>query len=308
MVWTAMTNPLVGEATKKIAFADVVIGNLSHLYANMGSSSGGGNLVPNGDFELDSNSDDIPDGWDITEYTAGAFAINTATPGQGARGIQFTSPGASGGGYAQSTDFFPVSPAKNLFVDFLTWASVATIHNLLEIRWYSTALEANYISTTSIYDSVTNPLTVTRYTGGATPPATARYAKVRVTGAKNDVAVAGIGYFDSVSVSESRVSTVVGYASGGNAHDTTTLPDRMKINGTLASATGFAGPTGVANGVVGDGSVDVTLHDLDDALQGTLTLALPGGTWVIYATSDWINAGPDPVDYHWVITAIAIRE
>jgi len=209
-MWIDMTNPIVGEATKKVAFADAVINNLVHLFANMGGAGGGGggNLVPNGDFELDANSDGVPDAWDLTEYTAGSFAIDETTPGQGARGIKFTSPGASGGGDLQSTDFFAVGPGKTLCVDFIHWASVAGIHNRVEIRWYSTALEANYISTTGplgdgnpdIYDSTANPTSIARHVGYATPPSTARFAKLKIIGALNDNATAGVAYFDDVNV------------------------------------------------------------------------------------------------------------
>lgn len=205
MPWINILNPIVGEATKKVSFADAVLNNLAYLKANMGGAGGGGNLISNGDFEQDVNLDGVPDSWDLTEYTAGSFAIDDATPGQGAKAIMFTSPGGTGGGDLQSTDFFPVCPVKTYGVDFATWSSVAGIHNLVQVRWYSTALEADYISTTTLYDSVANPTAKTRFIEICTPPSGARFAKLKLVGALNDTAVAGIARFDDVKMSSGIV-------------------------------------------------------------------------------------------------------
>ena len=206
MAWTDITAPVVGDATKKVSFADAVIGNLVYLKANMGGSgSGGGSLITNGNFELDGDSDGIPDGWDLTEYTAGAFAINSTTPGEGAKGIKFTSPGATGGGDVQSTDFIPICSNKAYGVDFVTWASAAGLHNLVQVRWYSTALESNYISTTTLYDSVANPTSKTRFIEMCIPPSGAMFAKLKLVGALNNIAVVGIANFDDVKMSSGIV-------------------------------------------------------------------------------------------------------
>jgi hypothetical protein len=87
MAWINIRKPSVGEATKKASFADAVIDHLAYLYSNMGSRvGGGGNLIPNGGFESDVNADGTPDGWKVTECTAGAFALEQSSPGEGVTG------------------------------------------------------------------------------------------------------------------------------------------------------------------------------------------------------------------------------
>jgi hypothetical protein len=285
MAWTDITAPSVGEATKKVAFADAVIGNLVYLKANMGG--GGGDLIVNGDFELDSDSDGIPDGWDLTEYTAGAFDLDVTTPMQGAASAKFTSPGATGGGNLQSTDFFPVSEEKMLIVDFLMRSSVAGIHNLVEVRWYSTALEANYISTSTIYDSTTNPTSRKRFTYTTTPPATARFAKLKLVGAKNDTATAGIAYFDGVQASEwACIAQTLGDAS--------VVPDFYAPLGTILitqNGDPFINVTGgtgeVAWRTLGICKTDIFANTpadgsmcLSDGLYGKSIFTMLSGAWV----------------------------
>lgn len=302
MAWTDIIAPVVGDATKKVSFADAVIGNLVYLKANMGGSgSGGGSLITNGNFELDGDSDGIPDGWDLTEYTAGAFALDESTPGEGARGIKFTSPGATGGGDLQSTDFFPVGPGKSLCVDFVHYASVAGIHDLVEIRWYSTALEADYISTSTIYDSISNPTSKTRTIGYSTPPSTARFAKLKLVGAKNDNATAGIAYFDDVSIyTGPPVSTVVGFTTAAGAAGNITIGGTLSGYVTI-SETATGGGFGARSGVAGGTTVSVV------AGAATVDLVLPVGLWTIIAGAIQSYVGEGSVTTT-VLAAMAIRE
>jgi len=198
MVWTAMTKPAQGTSTKKIDI-DTVIDNQTHLYNIAGGAgSGAGGILQNGSFENDVDADGIPDGWDLTLYTAGSAAFDTTTPAHGAQAYKFTSSG-TGGGYITSTDYIVCSSNHFLFVDFILKSSVADIHNLVELLFYDK--DKAYISTSTIYDEdTTNPTSWQRFILGITPVATAMFCKLRLTGAKSDDATSGSCSFDGVSL------------------------------------------------------------------------------------------------------------
>jgi hypothetical protein len=200
--WTTITPPVAGEATKLQNFALKVIGNLVYLYNNLGGSTG--LFVPNASFDSDEDDDGRPDGWGtgthLTIHPGGTFLLDTVSPGHGTRVVKFTSTGG-GGGWIENNDAFPCSPQKFVVVDFLHKSSVADIHNVVYLRWYTEA--ESFIGSTILYDEdANNPLTFTRFLRSAAPPATARLARVRFEGAKNDDATPGTAWFDGVSVSE----------------------------------------------------------------------------------------------------------
>lgn len=281
MAWVDITAPQIGEATKKVSFADAVIGNLVYLKANMGSSSGGGSAIPNGDFAMDGDVNGVPDGYDVTEYTAGAFGLNTSSPGYGATGIKFSSPGASGGGDLQTTDFFPVSPRKPLIVDFLTWATNPAIHNLVEVRFYSAALEANYISAVAAYDSVVNPTAPARFKRIVAPPENARFAKLKLIGAQADTTEVGTAYFDAVAVTEGDRGSLPVDLSGSTGYNSWQPVDTCSLPLPVLSANGLMRLTFVPEGYIynpwdntGAGEAYFSLDAVPDATT-TATIHTP---------------------------------
>ncbi len=154
-------------------------------------------IVPNGSFEVDSDSDGIPDNWTRSLYTGGSSSFDTSTPVHGAKAYKITSPGGSGngGGYLDS-DYILCSPNCTVAIGWLLKSSVAGIHNLVEILWYTAA--KSYISTATLYDSAANPTSWTAYVRGVAPPSTAMFFKIRITGAKSDNTAGGTAYFDGV--------------------------------------------------------------------------------------------------------------
>ena len=208
MAYVPVAKPSVGDATFKTAFADGIIDNQTYFNTMIGTSAIGASLVPNGSFE--DVTAGVPDGWTgvsesgTVQSSDGAGAL--IDPAHGDYCYQMISSGAPGGGYLQTTDHFPVSEIKNVVVDFLLYSTVADIHNLVELRWYgSDNAEVDYISSSAVYDdATTNPVTTwTRFIGSATPDTGALWAKLRLTGAKNDDTTAGTCAFDGVSVTES---------------------------------------------------------------------------------------------------------
>lgn len=202
MPYTAITKPTQGDATRK-ALADALIDN--DAYFNSVISALNWLQVPNGSFEIDSDADGEPDLWDIQLFQNGAFALTGNLLGDtecrhGARAIKFTSPGgaSNGGGTAESTDYNECAPDRPVFVSWLHRSSVATIRNKVDVLFY----DANraLLSTVNVYTSITNPTTWTFQIGAATPPSTARFCRIKLTGAENTTTVAGSAYFDGVQL------------------------------------------------------------------------------------------------------------
>ena len=174
--------------------------NDDYLYSQVGAGGGGGEGgIPNGSFEIDADSDGGPDGWTKNLYPAGGGAIETASPSHGAQAYKFTQqagPG-NGGGYLDMNDYLPCSPVQPLLLEWLHYASVAGMHNLVQIRWFDKVKV--YLSTTTVYDSTANPVSWTRKTAFAIPPAGAKFWKIRIIGGYTDTDIAGTAYWDGVS-------------------------------------------------------------------------------------------------------------
>ena len=134
MAFTAITKPTVGEATKKTAFADAVIDNLSDLN---GRSSSGGSSIPNAGFDTDTDADGTPDSWTVTD-TGGSHTIEDDDNTEQARGtsaFQFAYPASSsGGGYIETTDQIDVAhqprgqSTSSAFIGSLGMAPPAPLH------------------------------------------------------------------------------------------------------------------------------------------------------------------------------------
>lgn len=196
MAYTTPTKPTQGDPTKK-SLVDLLIDNgddhETRLLA-LGTISG----VKNGSME--SGASDTPSSWTWTAYTGGTKLLDTTDQQHGGKAFKITSPGGAGngGGYIETTDFFEVSPNRPLTVLWEMKSSAAAVNNKVEITWYTAAQVS--ISTTSLYDSSSNPTAWTAHSANATPPSTARYAKLRLTGGHTSSTTAGSIWFDNVIV------------------------------------------------------------------------------------------------------------
>lgn len=191
----AITKPSVGHPTKKQAFADAVIDELAALGNQVSFSE----FIANGSFENDADSDGIPDGWAFTSAGAGGtFALDTdaADVAHAAKSALFTN--ASGaGGFLQMSDYIPCASLRPITFSWLMKSSSATVRNKFEVRWYDRAKA--FLSMSTLYDKSTgNPTSYRAFFAVGTPPANARFAQVRITGA--DSATTGSTHFDDVKV------------------------------------------------------------------------------------------------------------
>ncbi|MBI5560189.1 MAG: hypothetical protein HY883_02830 [Deltaproteobacteria bacterium] len=170
--------------------------NLDYLYGTM---SPGGRLQ-NGSFEVDSDSDGIPDGWTQSLYPGGSGAYETMAPAHGAKAYKFTHPGGAnnGGGYLES-DYIEISDTNVPMVDFMIKCSAAGMKNIVRLRYFDKAKA--FLSSEDVYSSTSNPTSWSRFFALGTPPASARYIKIDLISGYTDTNVAGTITWDMVEVS-----------------------------------------------------------------------------------------------------------
>ncbi len=221
------------------------------------SESGG--LVPNGSFETDADSNDVPDGWTETADVGSNNGLDTSQSTDGAQSFRFTSAG-TGGGQLESTNFFPVNDAENLRVNVDLRSTIATVRNIIRVRWFDSSQV--FISNSDAYDSTANPLTFTSQQLSVAPPTGARFAKLVLIGCDSSVAVAGSTYFDRVQVFYPAVvsGTFDNLLLSGNTISSTNTNGDINLtpNGTGSTvATNLAALNGASLGVSGVESVQV---------------------------------------------------
>lgn len=198
MAWNAILDAeiQVKKPVKQLLMQKVK-DDLDYLYGISGPSSGGS--PSNGSFEIDSDSDGVPDGWTKDLYPGGSGAFETTNPAHGAKAWKFIHPGGAGngGGYLTS-DYVEIAQIKTYVLGFIHWASVAGMKNQVYVRYYDK--DKIYISETQLYSSTANPTSPTYFIAAFTPPANARYIKVRGIGGYTDTNVAGTAYFDDIEL------------------------------------------------------------------------------------------------------------
>lgn len=222
MAFTATTKPTQGDPTKK-SLADVLIDNDNDLNTRVLAISGA-SLLKNGSFDADGDSDGIPDSWTRTLYTGGTFLLDTTDQQHSTKSVKFTSPGGlgNGGGYIENTDAFDCSPNRPLSVFWEMKSSAADVNNRVEITYYTAALAS--ISTVSLFNTASdNPTSWAGRVAHATPPATARFAKLRFYGCHDSDTTAGSTWFDNVYVT-ARANPIPTWTSYSSGSGTFTVP------------------------------------------------------------------------------------
>lgn len=162
------------------------------------STTSGGNLIANGSFETAGTESTKAEGWTLTAQSDGTVERITTDNYDGTASLKFTSDG-SGGGQADTESFFAVSPGRNYEVSFALKSSVADIRNIVQVRYFDE--DQVFLSSSSVYDEDTsNPTSWEVKSFVETPPANARFAKLRILGADQSDATAGNARFDAVTV------------------------------------------------------------------------------------------------------------
>lgn len=220
------------------------------------------NLAINGSFESNSSGDGVnPDNWTLT--VQGSAALDTSEQRSGAQSLRFIASGA-GGGQALMQDAFEVSPLRAVHVSFMVRANNATIDALAELIWYDNG--QNELSTTTIFDpfndtSEPQPINWQIVDVVSAPPASARYARLRLTGGVVANAQSGTVWFDNVIVALDRAVDVV--RTGDIKLTTDNVPDP----GWICWSAGSFGGAASTHPSIGNGSSNATTRANQDTAR-----------------------------------------
>jgi hypothetical protein len=173
------------------------------------SGAVGGSLandIFNGDFELDSDTDGVPDFWSKTDnhgttYPGGTVAFETTSPISGAQSMKFVHPGGAGnGGGLLESDYYECSENASFKLSWIHYSSAAGMKNQVIVYWYDKDQVAlGGTPSTTIYSSTANPTSAKEFSGICNPPSGAKYYTIGLVGGFTDTDVAGTAYFDSVT-------------------------------------------------------------------------------------------------------------
>lgn len=165
---------------------NTAIDNIAEINSELSSSIGGFTL-PNESFELDTDADNIPDGWTFTPYSGGAGTLVSTTAVGGTKSFKITAPGGggNGGGYLETTDFLLVDRGRDQALSFYTKSSNVAALNEVDIRYYD--INQSFLSSWKVWvEATANPSVFTYFSipvFGLFVPASATYMKVRLSGA-----------------------------------------------------------------------------------------------------------------------------
>jgi hypothetical protein len=190
---TKITPPAENDPIRHSLLTDL-LNNFGDVYAGSSHFIG----VINGDFNIDSDGDAIPDGWIFTPHSNGHIG-RTATSIKGPYAVYMSSPGGNfGGGLCESKDFIPASENGVYNLKWWMLASIATMRNQVEILFYDEDL--NGFDSEIIFDEYTsNPIDDwTLVARSFTAPAGTRFMKVKINGGVVGHEIGGTVYFGGV--------------------------------------------------------------------------------------------------------------
>jgi len=290
---TSNTNPVItdsnGEATVWLdddALYDITINDSSDVLirytTNVGETTtstvtqGNYNLVKNGSFEIDSDSDGVPDDWTLSITSGSTIAIDSTSQNHGLNSLKFVG-GSSGAGTATS-DFFEVQASKAVGIRFSLSASAATVTQTVKLLWYTSAKAAASVSSTTVYSvTTTAPTSFTEQVLTATPGSDVRYGKIEISGSSS----AGTTYYDNIVVKD--FVALSAFKDPGDISSAAALP--VTANYNYYDVTGSTTITSIDSVYVG---AIIKLH-FDSALtltNHTTNLILPGGANITTASGD----------------------
>ena len=184
---------------------------LEYLYGQISLSSVVG--IPNGSFEVDSDSDGTPDNWTAGVYSGGTKAIETTIRSHGDQGMKFIHPGGAGnGGGWIRTDYITIGTLYRTALVFSYYCSAAGMKVVVEAEWFDEAESS--LGTTTLYTSTTNPTSwTTKIIDGITTYSGAYSVKFKFICGYTDTDVAGTVYLDDVRISTvGAPSVMIGHA------------------------------------------------------------------------------------------------
>ncbi len=211
-----------------------------------------GNQLVNGSFEIDTDGDNLPDGWDVTQN--GTVAFDTSDVNHGGQSLKFTSIGAAGGGEIVSSAFLNVVEARPNIFRYgvkIDWTS-GTCRVVGQVDWYSEA--EVFISTTTMFtNDYTGDVAWANPAVSVTPPTGATKAKLKIIGISDGITGVGSIWLDNMMfyISNSLDLTQT------NATQTVNSAVQFAGNITLGGSVSSIYTPSAAGGDKGDDSINV---------------------------------------------------
>lgn len=265
-MYTFIDNPEAGDPTE-LETLQTLINNQADMNSRLNSTNSDG--IVNGSFENDGDEDGVPDGWDYAADDGGSGEIST-TSHHGGYSYSMTAASGHGGANLTSTALIPVTPSTAYSLRFDTYSTNANMSNKVELLWYTK--DANYISTGSVWDETAeNPAAWATRSGTVTSPATATYAKVKVSGGYSP-SNAGTVYFDDVAFVEQAFQGIQQVFTSSTTWTCPASVLSITVDGIGAGGGGGGGESGGTTGGNGGGA---------GAFKRQVVSTYPGETYTI---------------------------
>jgi hypothetical protein len=256
-----------------------VLENQAELIARTLSGADGSG-VPNGSFEIGSEADTAPSGWDLS-IAAGnstAFECETSNVGHGRQSFKMTTGGGiTGGVVLTSGDFRAVGEGEALMLSWFMKSSVATIANKVVALWYD--VSKNYLSATTVYDnSTTNETDMRQYEYAISAPVNARFLKLEFTGVNNSTL--GSVWYDGIKLETAVciLSKKAMFLESG----TWECPGGVRFVNLKMWGGGSSGTDSSHSSTFPGSGGDTWFKDSSIRARGAVPTTTPEGTWYLY--------------------------
>lgn len=262
--------------------------NFDYLY---GMSASNLAVLVNPSFEIDSDSDGVPDGWTFTPLAGGSGALTTTGPHHGERSFVFTrTSGVGNGGGELLSDYIPVTTGLSYTLGFGIKQSSAQPRTKFIAQFYTNAKTT--LADTTVYNSTVNPTAWAEKEYNVIPPANARFCKINIVGGATDKDFAGTIAVDNIRFDVSPYGTPVTTGTDMTLAYCTVIAYTTSTSFTIVKKTSAMTRTGTVlisvDWTLTPGAADGQICRNGSAMTSTLSGTAAGNT---YTTSMSISPG-----------------
>lgn len=188
-------DPAVKDPTKA-SYAAAVNDALADLNARLSVVEG--NLLPNGSFEFDLDSDGEPDVWTVTDLSGGSHAIDSVVFRHGAKSLNIVTTGTGGRAEALADTFISCGQRNVVLLTGFVNRDTANIRLRMQVLYYNAA--ETLIATDTRYDDSGATTGWQLIVKTSEVPSGAYFYKIKLIGGESGGGtVAGNTYFDGIA-------------------------------------------------------------------------------------------------------------